>query len=171
MRTFFHGWRRMLGCLTLVMACLLMGVWMRSRVVTDQIWKDPRRNGSLMNLRRLAISGGAVYWIRQDVWWERVFMSELVDGRWIWITESDHDPGIPTGYRYTSRYWMPGAEIAVTESEDDGQKHPLDKRIFYWKCSLLWLILPLTLAAAWLIFGTSTTMRGWNSSSLKASSD
>ncbi|MDB5345772.1 MAG: hypothetical protein JWP89_4149 [Schlesneria sp.] len=35
MRNFFHGWRRKLGCVTLVMALALMVGWMRSRVVQD----------------------------------------------------------------------------------------------------------------------------------------
>lgn len=160
MRDFLYGLRRKLGCITLVMACVLMGIAMRSRVVTDQIWKDPHLYGSIGHLRRLAISRGAVYWISEEIWWDRVFMSEPMNGRWMWITESDHDPGMPTGYRYTSRYWMPGAEIAVTESDDDGKEDRWDDRIFYWKCSLLWAILPLTLVSARLIFGQTRTNQG-----------
>jgi hypothetical protein len=37
MRDFFHGWRRKVGCLTLVMACVLMGGWFRSRLVQDEL--------------------------------------------------------------------------------------------------------------------------------------
>eukprot|EP00456_Euglypha_rotunda_P089583 TRINITY_DN9286_c0_g1_i4.p1 TRINITY_DN9286_c0_g1~~TRINITY_DN9286_c0_g1_i4.p1 ORF type:complete len:139 (-),score=3.17 TRINITY_DN9286_c0_g1_i4:19-435(-) len=35
MHTFFHGWRRKAGAVTLVMACLLCGMWIRSRVLID----------------------------------------------------------------------------------------------------------------------------------------
>eukprot|EP00456_Euglypha_rotunda_P026421 TRINITY_DN212_c0_g1_i1.p2 TRINITY_DN212_c0_g1~~TRINITY_DN212_c0_g1_i1.p2 ORF type:complete len:146 (-),score=16.61 TRINITY_DN212_c0_g1_i1:50-487(-) len=35
MREFFRGWRRKVGCLTLMMALVLMGMWMRSRNVVD----------------------------------------------------------------------------------------------------------------------------------------
>ncbi|HEY4261031.1 MAG TPA: hypothetical protein VGM98_12755 [Schlesneria sp.] len=35
MHTFFHGWRRKTGCITLVLSCVLMGLWMRSQLVTD----------------------------------------------------------------------------------------------------------------------------------------
>jgi hypothetical protein len=35
MHTFFHGWRRKLGCIALVMACAVFGMWMRSRVLID----------------------------------------------------------------------------------------------------------------------------------------
>ncbi|MDB5345260.1 MAG: hypothetical protein JWP89_3637 [Schlesneria sp.] len=35
MRTFFHGWRRKTGVVTLVVSCALMGLWMRSQLVGD----------------------------------------------------------------------------------------------------------------------------------------
>ncbi len=35
MNTFFHGWRRRVGCVTLVVALGFMGCWIRSLSVTD----------------------------------------------------------------------------------------------------------------------------------------
>ena len=35
MRAFFKGWRRKVGCVTLVMACVLATGWVRSCVATD----------------------------------------------------------------------------------------------------------------------------------------
>lgn len=37
MREFFQGWRRKTGVVALVMACGLMGMWMRSRVIRDEV--------------------------------------------------------------------------------------------------------------------------------------
>ena len=37
MREFFRGWKRKLGCVTLVMACLAMAGWTRSYSVEDRI--------------------------------------------------------------------------------------------------------------------------------------
>ena len=37
MREFFHGWRRKAGCVTLVVALLLMAGWLRSRNISDRI--------------------------------------------------------------------------------------------------------------------------------------
>ena len=37
MREFFRGWRRKVGCVTLLMACVLMGGWIRSLRVHDQL--------------------------------------------------------------------------------------------------------------------------------------
>lgn len=35
MREFLHGWRRKVGCVTLLMACIVMGLWVRSRFYDD----------------------------------------------------------------------------------------------------------------------------------------
>ena len=37
MREFFHGWRRKAGIVTLVMASALMGIWIRTRVIQDDL--------------------------------------------------------------------------------------------------------------------------------------
>jgi hypothetical protein len=37
MREFFRGWRRKVGCVTLVMTCALMGLWMRSIRTFDEV--------------------------------------------------------------------------------------------------------------------------------------
>src|SRR4051794_19488286 len=37
MRDFFKGWRRKLGCVTLVMACVFMAGWVRSIGISDWI--------------------------------------------------------------------------------------------------------------------------------------
>ncbi|HEY4263043.1 MAG TPA: hypothetical protein VGM98_22975 [Schlesneria sp.] len=37
MRTFFYGWRRKAGVVTLVMALAFMGLWMRSRASDDEL--------------------------------------------------------------------------------------------------------------------------------------
>lgn len=38
MREFFRGWRRKVGCVTLVMALALTGAWIRSSLVQDEIY-------------------------------------------------------------------------------------------------------------------------------------
>ncbi len=37
MRDFFHGWRRKAGVISLVTACVLMGLWFRSRHMRDSL--------------------------------------------------------------------------------------------------------------------------------------
>jgi hypothetical protein len=42
MREIFHGWRRKLGCITLLLALALTGLWIRSRSTLDEfhLWKQ-----------------------------------------------------------------------------------------------------------------------------------
>lgn len=40
MHTFFHGWRRKAGVITLMVACGLMGMWIRSLVCCDSLRFD-----------------------------------------------------------------------------------------------------------------------------------
>ena len=44
---FFHGWRRRVGCVLLVVACTLFGMWARSRVVIDRIEIHPNDTSTL----------------------------------------------------------------------------------------------------------------------------
>src|SRR5689334_5674532 len=37
MRDFFHGWRRKAGCVTLVAACIVTGLWVRTLFFADQL--------------------------------------------------------------------------------------------------------------------------------------
>ena len=50
MREFFKGWRRKAGCVALAMACLVMGMWIRSTVVADIGYLDTAGE------RRMAVS-------------------------------------------------------------------------------------------------------------------
>ncbi len=45
MGDFFKPWRRKVGMVTLVMACCLMGAWMRGRIYSDRIGFGSRING------------------------------------------------------------------------------------------------------------------------------
>ncbi|MDB5347255.1 MAG: hypothetical protein JWP89_5632 [Schlesneria sp.] len=45
MREFFHGWRRKAGVVTLVMACVIFVVWMRSLFVVDRVIFSHQQSG------------------------------------------------------------------------------------------------------------------------------
>lgn len=42
MRDFFHGWRRKAGVISLVMACVLMGTWVRGHFIVDRLSYYPK---------------------------------------------------------------------------------------------------------------------------------
>ena len=92
---FFHGWRRKVGCITLLVACLLAGMWIRSNAAYDGIWL------TIEGRRYMATSvGGRVgFWSQQ---------SSVSHG---WISqrlEADHAAGLSTmllGQAVVLPYW------------------------------------------------------------------
>jgi hypothetical protein len=62
MHTFFHGWRRKAGSVTLLLACAVYGAWIRSSTVTDSVncyswWKVTQS---------LVSSDSSLSWERRD---------------------------------------------------------------------------------------------------------
>jgi len=55
---FFKGWRRKLGSMMLVLACLFMGGWMRSRNTNDYVvfWSGQHTRMSISSI------GGSLCW-------------------------------------------------------------------------------------------------------------
>lgn len=58
MRDFLCGWQRKAGCAALIMACLLMGMWARSRVIDDKVFMHGR-SGQQYSLSSVS---GALEW-------------------------------------------------------------------------------------------------------------
>lgn len=56
MREFFLGWRRKAGCVTLLMACALMGAWARSQYISDSYfcWTDKSTHYQYSSLGRFS---------------------------------------------------------------------------------------------------------------------
>lgn len=63
MHTFFYGWRRKAGCVTLFVACVAMGLWLRSLFIEDTvIFFDGFGHQTLNSLN------GSLYWDSQMEW-------------------------------------------------------------------------------------------------------
>ena len=60
MREFFRGWRRKIGAVTLVMACGIMGMWVRSVQNHDYVRFAVRANVT----ERVVSLGGTINWLR-----------------------------------------------------------------------------------------------------------
>ncbi len=57
MLQFFHGWRRKAGIVTLVMACGLMGMWVRSQFRVDVVlYPGSMRQHEILSMRQ------TIYW-------------------------------------------------------------------------------------------------------------
>ena len=69
MGTFFHGWRRQAGCVTLVPACGFMGLWARSRSFEDRLMLHFTKNTKqelLSSIEGLVCLGGWVSEAKSD---------------------------------------------------------------------------------------------------------
>lgn len=53
MKEIFHGWRRKVGVFTLVIACMLCGLWMRSRIFHDSFYT----NGNQSSFQIVSVDG------------------------------------------------------------------------------------------------------------------
>jgi hypothetical protein len=80
MREFFHGWRRKIGCLALVMACIVSVLWVRSLLIEDVVvFFNGFRHQTVDSLN------GDVYWDSQIEW--------TFDPGWFtWFTYDLRDP-------------------------------------------------------------------------------
>ncbi|MDB5347163.1 MAG: hypothetical protein JWP89_5540 [Schlesneria sp.] len=123
MREFFYGWRRKVGCLTLLMAMGLMGLWMRSRAMVEMI----------------LVRAGT-----------RVHVALLIPGRVTWVSHRADTPGedewlqMPTAGMTTLDF-----EQIETDCRQDlahSKQGYLELRM-----NLLAAIVPLTLLSAYLL--------------------
>jgi hypothetical protein len=64
MQTFFHGWRRKTGVVTLAMACAFMGLDLRSRLVHDNLHHAVGESADSYTLNSLESYGGRIAWFR-----------------------------------------------------------------------------------------------------------
>lgn len=85
MRDFFKGWRRKVGCVTLVMALACIGLWIRGYDVGDRITFDGRQaqNGEsssyVITASYHGIMGGTLSWMSLKRFFKSVTME--LDGR------------------------------------------------------------------------------------------
>jgi hypothetical protein len=138
---YFKPWRRKVGVVTLVAACVIMGAWVRSIGKSEQLH-----------------------------WWTKDASHEMVStwGHLIWMSNFPSDPSTRTLPRWLSspipnkqiHAYVPGAgftwgggTIGVGEFELRGSAG-LYKRytivIPYWSIAI-----PLTMLSAWLLLATS----------------
>jgi hypothetical protein len=126
MQTFFHGWRRKAGVVTLVMACVVTGLWVRTLFFADQIC-------FVMGDRKHYINSG-----QSGLCWLSVDRSPVLE--WHTVVPAEEFEQL-----HLNR--------PLAESLNEGfakligwGRNPACRYLLYW-----WLVLPLTLLSAYLI--------------------
>ena len=125
MREFFRGWRRKLGCVTLVMACALMGLWVRSL----KLWDFYSFPTSERHHQFDSIDGGFI-WSS----WDRQPPENWASPEWEWIADDADTAGSFPGFL---KFW---------DNPTNRHRHARYWYVYYWS-----LVIPLTLLSAYLL--------------------
>lgn len=137
MLEFFRGWRRKAGCVTLVMACAVAGMWMRSFTIFEGFWAlGPRGNHGIFSV------DGTLRWWTIDFTYRmkpRWYSTRIAGSREIL------DPWSDGQMEWQRRY----AGFVIGSGYTEALGEPVAKRLWiipYWP-----LVLSLTLLSAYLL--------------------
>jgi hypothetical protein len=140
MHTFFHGWRRKAGVVTLVMALILMVAWVRSLMICDTI-VAPRR-GTLQFVQSFV---GTVRWGRHS--WPGGVPDGVPLPSTMWMSSKLLDEQIAESFwKHRTIEWRwnwAGFDFAAGDSAGE--------RVERWAIPYWSLVIPLTLLSACLI--------------------
>ena len=154
MGEFFHGWRRKVGVLTLVMACVLMGVWFRGQTIQDSYWFGFGIHDSFLSGKHIATRGKVMHAMsssaRDGLVWER---TEYEGVSWF--------GGWHTSDRFSFALFHPGGWDLAPDSKlyhwqvfgfDVGKYENVNYgKYSFCRVSYSSIVLPLTLLSAWLL--------------------
>ncbi len=143
MGEFFHGWRRKLGCVTLVMACVFMGGWVRSQFTFDDL-EVPFGNAAC----GVTSMGGGLDFYRLTTLDQTSAWSSTTYSSGTEVTvDADGTPMETTPWSAQHqiewrRDWA-GFHFGVSR---EGNRRDEDCMIPYWS-----IVIPLTLISYWLL--------------------
>lgn len=141
MLSFFRGWRRKLGVVTLLMACAFAGGWVRStRFYDDVSFQRGSRTTDLISCR------DGVIWLRTCE-----VRARIAAGRWRWVSEPDEGTELPfdvstdlADVGWHSQWYS--FHVAETQVDPQSGYQFSVCVVPYWS-----IVMPLTLLAAGLL--------------------
>ena len=147
MREFFRGWRRKAGLATLAMALLVLTLWFRSHAIADIVSFD-----EFDDYYSVETGGGNVVWSRTNVRYDGGIGCRFPSGlSWDTRPYQTGELELPAVYRYSVRRRLIGAEFSIASHEHRRDNWASITTVSFWKLSLLWLTMPLTLLSALLL--------------------
>jgi hypothetical protein len=147
MWAFFRGWRRKVGCITLLVACLFLAMYMRSRVLLDEIGIV----ASTCHQESCGSMNGVFFWQSYEttlaVYTPTPYLSY---GNVAFKPDGPFDPNNPGDVQWRSK-WLGGGIVEfpiapVRTANGSGTVSITLRYISYW-----YFIVPLTAVAAYLI--------------------
>lgn len=140
MGDYFKPWRRKFGVMTLVLACVFLGGWFRSRTTRDNFFiSHPSA------LHAFASAGGTVRWGRQTPGFQD---DDLFDysSRPV-LDQEDHDSYWRAEEAMEWRYGFGDFDFGAGSSMITGQRYRMERwAVPYWSMAI-----PLTLPSTWLL--------------------
>lgn len=153
MGMFFHGWRRKTGLVTLVMACVCMGGWLRSFSFMDQLRIPDHRRQQIHVFHSL---NGALRWIRIEQGAEPDDV--LFTPNWMVVSRKTKPQAFASDNRFipetNCRFHWAGFGAADLSSNAPAGSFPTIVWFPYWS-----IIMPLTMISAWLLLISKPTHR------------
>jgi hypothetical protein len=133
MGDFFKGWRRQVGVMTLVMACVFAGGWVRSKFKLDST-----QTGTVNSTHSLISMNGDIYWLRVNLPNAKTTL---------WQSSDMRRPLSPwEGFNPISRTEVAGIEFAVGQ-----HKNIATIKMHLWVIPYWSVTVPLTLISAYLL--------------------
>lgn len=157
MHDIFRGWRRKLGVLTLVTACVFMGAWVRSLIIADEVMFSTELNSNRVFFSR---NGGVgVESLRLIP--ENMEVDDAYELRFIsppeWKTSPARNSNFPR-FKFPilrSRWQWWGFGIYDSSNESHNKISVSRFVIPYWSITI-----PLTLISFWLLISPESNLRG-----------
>lgn len=149
MSIFFMDRWRITGCIVLTLAVAVMGLWFRSFVISDQIVSD-------FSNCKIATKHGSLYWLREEIeYTDTIWFKCGGPGGtgWRWETRATEGSNLQPSEdcQFSMRHRLLGAEFSTARLNRQISDLKFVQRFWCWSVSLLWMVFPLTVLAAYLI--------------------
>ncbi|MEI8017188.1 MAG: hypothetical protein WCH39_03260 [Schlesneria sp.] len=141
MREFFQSWRRKIGVVTLLMACVLMGGWMRNYFIRDSVNIPTGSSSSIEFISRYQC-------LNLVVMWSSIPDSEMASFR-IYHQKEEEEIGFPAGkflFGGFARDHFPFRPSWFSFSNEVRTTSLMIFSLPYWSITI-----PLTLLSGWLL--------------------
>jgi len=154
MKEFFKGWRRKVGCVTLLMALFLTGMWIRSFKIFDNFWITSLQNRNSLSSSDGCIRLGHAHANEARVTkWDVKYDSHVIKRKAKSASNfTEHDFSRVAGDFYlksATHNWGHYSDLVQTPGPPISVRL-ISAQVPYWS-----IVIPLTLLSAWLLISKS----------------